>query len=357
MTAIALTPRISDALPDRYRDTPEVRPRGYTDEVRRSLRILDALQKARPSDLLSTRRPAPGPDLISVVIPMRNAGPWIALCLKSVLAQTHDQLEVFCIDDCSEDDGYQRVVAEFGADRRLAVFRLARRVGPYQIKNWVLATLARGRLVALQDADDVSHPTRLAEQTAWMRRHGLRVCGTCVHQFFPSGIRPRSGTRILLSAGRYRHSLAIYPHVPAVREPVGFEGLLAASRGVLCKHGSQVFERELLLEFGGFDGHTMLGADSDFNRRILRYVDIGNMPKVLYSRRHHRHSLSRHPATGHDSSTRREYLAGCEQLQERIVHALTVGDRHLAKALSTRDLYHADVVVAEAHLGFPINGF
>jgi glycosyltransferase involved in cell wall biosynthesis len=321
----------------------------YADEVRRSLKILAALRELRPSDLFIRRVPVPNKDLISVVVPMRNATRWIDLCLKSVLAQTYDHLEVFCIDDCSADDTYDHVVRRFGGDRRLAVFRLARRVGPYQIKNWVLAELARGRLIALQDADDVSHPTRLAEQAAWMRQHRLRVCGTCVHQFFPAGIRPRSGTRILLHGGGYRHSLAIYPHVPAVREQVGFQGLLSAGRGVLCKHGSQVFERGLLLEFGGFDGHTILGGDSDLNRRLLRYVDIGNVPKVLYSRRLHHRSLTRHPATGHHSPARRQYFAEREALQERIVRALADGDGRSAKALSTADLFYADLAVAESH--------
>jgi hypothetical protein len=113
----------------------------------------------------------------------------------------------------------------------------------------------------------------------------------------------------------------------------------------------------LLLEFGGFDGHTILSADSDLNRRLLRYVDIGNIPKVLYSRRFHHDSLSRHPATGHRSPTRRKYLATCERLHEQIALALARGDRRSAKALSTRDLFHGDVAVAEAHVRFSINGF
>ena len=335
---------------------PEISPGEYADEIRRSVKVLAALRHMRPSDHFSRRPPVPGEDLISVVIPMRNAGRWIDLCLKGVLAQTYDHFEVFCVDDCSEDDSYDRVVRRFGGDRRLAVFRLARRVGPYQIKNWVVAQLARGRLIALQDADDVSHPTRLADQAAWLHRRRLRVCGTCVHQFFPPGIRPRSGTGILLKAEGYRHSLAIYPHVPAARGRVGYQ-VLHGRHGVLCKHGSQLFERDLLLEFGGFDGHTTLGADSDLNRRLLRYMDIGNVPKVLYSRRLHHDSLSRHPTTGHRSPARREYFAKCERLQEQIVRALAHGDRRLARTLSTADLFHGDVAVAEAHTGFSIRGF
>ena len=356
MTATAVRAQTSHAYLDLHHPAPQISAGAYAAEIRRSLKVLAVLRELRPSDLFSRRPPVFNKDLISVVIPMRNAGRWIDLCLKGVLAQTYDHFEVFCVDDCSEDDSYDRVVRQFGGDRRLAVFRLARRVGPYQIKNWVLAELARGRLIALQDADDVSHPTRLAEQSAWMQRHRLRVCGTCVHQFFPAGIRPRSGTSILLKAGRYRHSLAIYPHVPAVRGRVGFQYLLSGPHGVVSKHGSQVFERDLLLEFGGFDGHTMLGGDSDLNRRLLRYVDIGNVPSVLYSRRLHHNSLSRHPATGHHSSIRRQYFAECERLQEQILRALAHGDRRLAKTLSTTDLFYADVAVAESHSGFSIRG-
>jgi glycosyltransferase involved in cell wall biosynthesis len=350
MTATTLITRATDAHREaRVRVLP---PAAYAEAARRSVRVLTALRGLAPSDLISRRPPDPRTDLVSVIIPMRNASEWIELCLKGILAQTHRDLEVFCVDDCSEDDTYDRVVDQFGSDRRLAVFRLARRVGPYQIKNWVLAGHARGRWIALQDADDVSHPARLGAQLAWMRRHKLRVCGTCVHQFFPRGIRPRSGTRILMETGGYRHSLAIYPHAASVRGPAGFQGLLSARHGVLSKHGTQLFERALLLEFGGFDGHTILGADSDLNRRLLRFVDLGNVPQVLYSRRLHRDSLSRHPATGHRSTLRQGYLAACERLQLQIARALAHGDDEEARALSTADLFCADVAVAESHLGF-----
>ncbi len=335
---------------------PEILPGRYPGEVRRVLKVLDALRRLQPSDLCSRHFPVRGRDLVSVIIPMRNARRWIDLCLKGLLAQTHRNIEVFCVDDHSEDDSYGRVVDRFGRDRRLAAFRLERRVGPYQIKNWIITQLARGQLVALQDADDVSHPTRLAEQAAWMRRYRLRVCGTCIHQFFPRGMRPRRGSRILVTRGRYRHSLAVYPPVPMVRGPANFEGRFGDRSLVLAKHGSQVFEREVLLEFGGFDGHSILGADTDLNWRLLRYMDVGNVPKVLYSRRFHRDSLTRHPATGQRSRVRRDYLAARERLQAQIVQALARGDQRLARELATADLWYGDLAVAEYHSGFAIKG-
>jgi len=103
------------------------------------------VSRLSPSDVIRPLAPTLNDDLVSVIIPMRNAGKWIELCLKGILGQTHANLEIFCIDDCSSDDSYERVVRRFGADGRLGVVRLKRRVGPYQIKNWALATMVLRR--------------------------------------------------------------------------------------------------------------------------------------------------------------------------------------------------------------------
>src|SRR5262249_58506866 len=106
-------------------------------------------------------------------------------CLKGLLAQTHSDLEIFCVDDGSSDDTYERVVEQFGADRRICAIKLRRNVGPYQIKNWVIGSLARGTWIALQDADDVSHPLRLATQRGWTGANGDRLSRTGARPVFP----------------------------------------------------------------------------------------------------------------------------------------------------------------------------
>jgi glycosyltransferase involved in cell wall biosynthesis len=297
-------------------------------------------------------KPMPGPDLVSVIVPMWNAGAWIDPCLKGILSQTHANLEVFCVDDCSDDDSYERVVSQFGADGRLCAVRLRRRVGSYQVKNWAIATMTRGRFIAMQDADDLSHPTRIAVQVRWMQEHGFRVSGTWVHQFSQDGTPLIYGTQPPLPRHGRFHNLVRYPTVSAVRGPDDYRSLFGDRRFSLAKHGSQVFESAVLREFGGFDGRTAISADLDVNLRLLRFMDLGNVPRVLYSRRIHAASLTRRPDTGYDSPARRAQRARYDEDHAEIARCLAAGDDQRGRALCVQDLFCGDVEVEEVHTGF-----
>jgi glycosyltransferase involved in cell wall biosynthesis len=50
------------------------------------------------------------PSLVSVIIPAYNVEPWIGKAIDSVLAQTHEQLEILVTDDGSEDDTISVVI-------------------------------------------------------------------------------------------------------------------------------------------------------------------------------------------------------------------------------------------------------
>ena len=286
---------------------------------------------------------------------MFNAAPFVERCVKSLLIQTHQALRIMCVDDHSTDDTYGRVVDQFGADPRVSVARLARNVGPYQIKNWVIADISRTELVAMQDADDVSHPFRLERQVAAIESARLDVCGTAVHQFFPAGLAPFFGDTRVLGPDRdnFMHSIAVYTSHAPVDGTLPFSAVLG-DRGqeFVAKHGSQLFRRRALLECGGFDGHTRFGADTDLNWRLLRFQPMLNLPDVLYSRRHHPRSLTRHPDTGFDSPARRDYVRRRNHEHEAIRQAFAAGDRAAARALCTRDCYAGDVTVEASHMNW-----
>ena len=165
------------------------------------------------------------------------------------------------------------------------------------------------------------------------------------------------------------HNLAFYSSVARTWDPVRVPDMLhrrrgfrfidhdgqvnyAAKDGSVAYYGGQVFERSLFLAFGGFDGHLRVGADTDFNWRLLRFHRVGNLPRVLYSRRHHEDSLTQHPDTNHASALRKKCKLQREAYHERIRRVLSEGDLAQVRALCTSDLYHGDVEVEEVHTGF-----
>lgn len=371
-------------IPGYVSPVPDIRTRDPQKEIRRSIKVIKWLERLRISDLIQSHPPEKTASLVSVVVPMYNAGRWIEMCLKGLLAQTHSNLEIFCVDDCSEDDTYERVVDQFGSDRRLCVVRLARNVGPFQISNWAAGSLARGRLVAWQDADNISHPARIEEQCRWMLSHGYKISGACLHCFFPPNLTPFRSTTAIDADGML-HSLAFYSSLERTREPVIVQrgsrrrkyldwlrndatirragGLIArtlafsylAKNPVLTSHASQIVDRSLFLEFGGFYGRTKFGEDTEFDWRLLRFHGIGNIPKVLCSRRFHSDSLTQHPSTGYGSPGRRLYRERIDAKEEEIRQELISGNINGVRELCTESLYCADIEIDAIHTGFDVD--
>ena len=90
---------------------------------------------------------------VSVLIPAYNVEPYIEACIGSVLAQTLQDFEIICVDDCSTDrtlDVLRRLEAE---DNRIRVYTHERNLGQAVGRNHALSH-ATGEYVYMLDADD-----------------------------------------------------------------------------------------------------------------------------------------------------------------------------------------------------------
>ena len=103
-----------------------------------------------------------------MLLPVRDGGPALAACLDSLAAQTLGDHEVVAVDDGSSDGSGERLVARAASDPRLRALRTPAR-GLVAALTLALRE-ARAPLVARMDADDVSHPERLALQCARLER-------------------------------------------------------------------------------------------------------------------------------------------------------------------------------------------
>lgn len=106
--------------------------------------------------------------LVSVCIPTRNQGAFLAASVQSALAQNVEELEVLVHDDAS-DDATAGVLAEF-TDSRLRVLRHRQSLGVAANRNSLLER-ARGRYIAWLDADDVYLPQSLAPRLRVLESH------------------------------------------------------------------------------------------------------------------------------------------------------------------------------------------
>jgi len=126
---------------------------------------------------------APDAPEISVVIPVRNEEHHLPPCLDALAAQVDaPRFEVIVVDNGSTDRTVE-VASGHGVVSRVMT-EAAR--GPYAARNTGIAA-ARGKVVALTDADAVAWPRWLAEASAALA--GADLVGGTVRQR-PSGTAP-----------------------------------------------------------------------------------------------------------------------------------------------------------------------
>ena len=103
---------------------------------------------------------------ISVLMPVRDAAPWLSESLPSLFSQTESAWELLAVDDGSTDRSRAILERWAARDARIRVLETAAsRRGIVAALNLGLAA-ARAPLLARMDADDVALPERFARQAA-----------------------------------------------------------------------------------------------------------------------------------------------------------------------------------------------
>ena len=110
--------------------------------------------------------PAPAPPRLSVLLPVRDAAPWLGASLASLARQTEPGYELIAVDDGSRDGSGAILDEAAKRDPRIVVRHTPSRGLPAALN--LALSLARAPWVARQDADDVSHRERFARQLAWL---------------------------------------------------------------------------------------------------------------------------------------------------------------------------------------------
>ena len=106
--------------------------------------------------------------LVSIVIPVFNAGTYLDLTLQSVLQQTYENYEVILVDDCSSDGSRERISSYL--DPRFRLFINEQNRGIAFSRNRAIAE-SRGKYIAILDHDDIMLPKRLEHQVEYLEKN------------------------------------------------------------------------------------------------------------------------------------------------------------------------------------------
>lgn len=91
--------------------------------------------------------------MVSIIVPVYNAGPYLEDCLKSIMKQSYDNLEIILIDDCSKDDSVSICKQWMKKDNRVYLLQHDSNKGVSAARNTGLKA-AKGKWVSFVDADD-----------------------------------------------------------------------------------------------------------------------------------------------------------------------------------------------------------
>lgn len=198
-------------------------------------------------------------ELVSVIMTVHKINPMLDTAVRSVLEQTHGNLELLLIDDgSSEEDA--KVYELFTADPRVRVLRQSTNLGTYACRNVGIRSAA-GEFITFVDSDDWQHPQRISKCIERMKVNKTIVVA-------------------IDASVRLSHDGHIRPNGGAAIRNTAFAGMF--------------WRAEELRWLGGFD-EVRVSADTELLRRtevVFGEHRIHSAPVVTYILSHHENSLT-----------------------------------------------------------------
>jgi glycosyltransferase involved in cell wall biosynthesis len=197
---------------------------------------------------------------ISVILPIYNGELFLTDAIESVLNQDYENIELILINDGSTDSS-QDIINRYRIDPRVRIISRENKGLVYSLNEGINA--ATGSYIARMDADDISLPSRLRKQVAFLECNTLDVVGSWVELFNSSS----------------DSSILTYPEL----HNDNIFGLFFYST---FAHPSVLFKREVFRNLS----YNEIEIAEDYNlwcEIILSGFKVGNVQEVLLKYREH----------------------------------------------------------------------
>jgi glycosyltransferase involved in cell wall biosynthesis len=196
--------------------------------------------------------------LVTVLMPVYNAGVFLRPTLETILRQTYRDFEFLIINDCSTDDSLE-TIRSFG-DPRIRVHTNPVNMGQTKSLN-VGLRLARGKYVVVNDADDYSLPRRIETQLDFIIKNPeYPVVGTSCYimdregQIMRTFLRPTDPREI---------QMQFLSDTPMT-------------------HGSVIMQKDAILAMGGYNEEFRIIQDYELWSTLMRKGSrVMNIPEIL----------------------------------------------------------------------------
>ena len=123
---------------------------------------------------------------VSVITPVYNVEKYIDKTLKSVFAQTYEDIEIVLVDDCSKDQSAEIIAKYKEKHPEIIYFCQPKNMGAGAARNKALE-LATGQYVAFLDSDDLWLPKKIEYQIKLMKKKKSPFSYTAIEMMDESG--------------------------------------------------------------------------------------------------------------------------------------------------------------------------
>lgn len=238
---------------------------------------------------------------VDVIIPAHNPGLYLNEAIKSCLAQTYRDFQIYVIDDASTED-VESTVSKY---KDVIYLRLDQNKGPSYARNYGISH-GDGDLISFLDADDIWESRKLEWSVREFERH-KEIGMTC-------GNYQRLVNRRKLCYPFYRRPI-IVNHKQLMRQN-------------FVASGSVTMRRKVFEELGGFDESLWIGEDYKLWLMCSEKYKIKYIHRVLY-----KYSV----ITDGDSLTHRDDLQKSHQGRLDIVKQESLERINAARTASESD--------------------
>lgn len=188
-----------------------------------------------------------GISMISVLLCVKNGGPFIAETIESVLNQTYKNFELIIIVNCSTDNTLQ-VIKQF-EDQRIRVYET--NIGQLSFNLNLALSKSKGEYIARIDADDIAMPERFEKQLRVLEDHNYDIVGSNLEYINGKGVV--IGQRVLPEDN------------VTIRNKIYYKSVLA--------HPTIFARKSVLLDNNGYLGGRF-AQDYDLWLRVMRDKNI-----------------------------------------------------------------------------------
>jgi glycosyltransferase involved in cell wall biosynthesis len=218
---------------------------------------------------------------VSVLMSVYNGADYLQEAIDSILNQTFRDFEFLIINDGSTDRS-RNIICSY-KDPRIRLVDNEKNIGLIDSLNKGLS-LAQGKFIARQDADDISLPNRLEDQINVFKER-------------PDCILVSSNMSAINSDGSFRQFINRDCDSSLVPWHLTFNNRIAG-------HSQVTFKRETALDVGGYSRDRIYAEDYDLWVRLAKTGgEMIILPKVHLKRRIHKESISRKRQEIQDDTT------------------------------------------------------